>query len=587
MLKITESIKTTPGGGVNPSKISRNSTFLRHPDKKREVCRCGTVIANLSPSVIANEVKQSRQTTGMSSSALAGDPESRRRHPEFISGSINPTIWTLRQAQSDKRLSSGRSLLEMLGVVAIMGVLTVGGLKGFQYALNRHAANQHLNDAITAYTKVMHMRKIPNKGEIKNLRLKTATGKQMQYYGAPGYAYIVMPTVEADVCKQLLEMKPSNLKGIVDTNDTAITAETCESNPDLYFKFALQTIVTPQADEEAGGSEDTDGTTTDTCATPPSCGLNECCRYLNTKDSCGNYQVQTGSTETRYYLNEAGCIESRSVCEFDRFYAGETTNQSALTETCDGECENGKCVDFCLSSHYTKPSCNNECCALTGANDECGNPTPQNGTLDKTYYTLNANGCLEEHTDGCSLISYETPTQTCEGTCQNGKCQIDYTGKDCDDNSDCGGTGSGYFCAFDNPTGCGDEGAGKCALVSRYTYDETTDKNWRLSTSTDSSSGRMNWWNAQNWCNAQSGFRLATLADVECSYANDCSGSTIVYNEGSVFAQEGEAFTSSNYAWLDDYGNSCSAYLVFLYSGDVNYGGRNGNYNRTALCVRR
>ncbi len=52
-------------------------------------------------SVIANAVKQSRQVTGMSSSAYAGDPESRRRHPEFISGSTNGSIWTLRQAQSD------------------------------------------------------------------------------------------------------------------------------------------------------------------------------------------------------------------------------------------------------------------------------------------------------------------------------------------------------------------------------------------------------------------------------------------------------------------------------------------------------
>ncbi len=70
---------------------------------------------NKKGNVIANEVKQSRQTLlrppdgnqdlvksrETSSSARAGDPVRRRRHPEFISGSTNGSIWTLRQAQSD------------------------------------------------------------------------------------------------------------------------------------------------------------------------------------------------------------------------------------------------------------------------------------------------------------------------------------------------------------------------------------------------------------------------------------------------------------------------------------------------------
>ena len=40
---------------------------------------------------------------------------------------------------------SGRSMIEMLGVLAIIGVLSIGGLAGYTMAMNRHRANQILD----------------------------------------------------------------------------------------------------------------------------------------------------------------------------------------------------------------------------------------------------------------------------------------------------------------------------------------------------------------------------------------------------------------------------------------------------------
>ena len=40
---------------------------------------------------------------------------------------------------------SGRSMVEMLGVLAIIGVLSVGGIAGYNTAMDRHRANQVLN----------------------------------------------------------------------------------------------------------------------------------------------------------------------------------------------------------------------------------------------------------------------------------------------------------------------------------------------------------------------------------------------------------------------------------------------------------
>ena len=44
-----------------------------------------------------------------------------------------------------KKLQNGRSMIEMLGVLAIIGVLSIGGLAGYTMAMNRHRANQILD----------------------------------------------------------------------------------------------------------------------------------------------------------------------------------------------------------------------------------------------------------------------------------------------------------------------------------------------------------------------------------------------------------------------------------------------------------
>ncbi|MBP5534076.1 MAG: hypothetical protein J6Y03_01040 [Alphaproteobacteria bacterium] len=46
-----------------------------------------------------------------------------------------------------KKLQKGRSMIEMLGVLAIIGVLSIGGLAGYTMAMNRHRANQILDYA--------------------------------------------------------------------------------------------------------------------------------------------------------------------------------------------------------------------------------------------------------------------------------------------------------------------------------------------------------------------------------------------------------------------------------------------------------
>ena len=46
-----------------------------------------------------------------------------------------------------KKNESGRSMVEMLGVLAIIGVLSIGGIAGYTLAMNRYRANEIMDTA--------------------------------------------------------------------------------------------------------------------------------------------------------------------------------------------------------------------------------------------------------------------------------------------------------------------------------------------------------------------------------------------------------------------------------------------------------
>ncbi|MBR5130482.1 MAG: hypothetical protein IKV03_04590, partial [Alphaproteobacteria bacterium] len=44
------------------------------------------------------------------------------------------------------KTQSGRSMVEMLGTLAVIGVLSIGGIAGYTYAMNKYRANETIND---------------------------------------------------------------------------------------------------------------------------------------------------------------------------------------------------------------------------------------------------------------------------------------------------------------------------------------------------------------------------------------------------------------------------------------------------------
>ncbi len=54
-----------------------------------------------------------------------------------------------------KKLESGRSMVEMLGVLAIIGVLSVGGIAGYTLSMRRHRANG-VADLVSKYALILY-----------------------------------------------------------------------------------------------------------------------------------------------------------------------------------------------------------------------------------------------------------------------------------------------------------------------------------------------------------------------------------------------------------------------------------------------
>ena len=70
-----------------------------------------------------------------------------------------------------KKNESGRSMVEMLGVLAIIGVLSVGGIAGYIMAMNRYRANEVV-DMTNKYAVIVYSgwmtAKMVNNGTVPN-----------------------------------------------------------------------------------------------------------------------------------------------------------------------------------------------------------------------------------------------------------------------------------------------------------------------------------------------------------------------------------------------------------------------------------
>ncbi len=479
----------------------------------------------------------------------------------------------------------GRTLLEMLAVLAIIGVLSITALVGFTYAMNKHRANETIYDVMLRGTNVpMIDEYYYDKASGYEFRFPglVNNGRQGTYYPMTtkkdaGSSYYVEATgVTYRVCEMILKMNPTDIDQIVvGSRVYQGDSDICGDSDGLAMRFCFGSDGTI-CNGTGIGSGDSSGSGSGS----------------GTEDPCEGIVASTDCGISEDVKDENGCVLIKKIsCSPGRYCLGQTCEPCPVADTCSGE----------------------SCCALTGPNDVCGNPTKEIGTISTvTHSDLNSNGCCESTTEeSCSLnpITPRTCTPTCEGTCQgDGTCEVKcplntytpdclpcgtgaisdgttstctcdiesgFTGiwssdeanpdnngciadSSCSSNADC--VSDVEFCGFEDAENCLDSGKGKCLKIADYGPKSFSLNVGGITNHWVRSSTYMSWWSAQNWCAAQR-LTMATRSTLGCGNVQTgemCSSSTM------------KSFINGNiggWVWLEDFGDSCIAYRVGLFSG--------------------
>ena len=149
-----------------------------------------------------------------------------------------------------EKINSGRSMIEMLGVLAIIGVLSIGGLAGFKYASDKIKANRILSDASLAYASLVTQENTSS--ELTPLNMKTDSGLTFySYRNETGEDFIQTSGITKDVCEKILSQDGSNNLKVYTSAGAAFT--TCADDNTMMFGFSgtpIRIIIRERGDDK-------------------------------------------------------------------------------------------------------------------------------------------------------------------------------------------------------------------------------------------------------------------------------------------------------------------------------------------------
>ena len=206
---------------------------------------------------------------------------------------------------------SGRSMVEMLGVLAIMGVLAIGGIAGYRYAMDKYNANEILNEvrkrAVTASQQRILGRTIDLSEWNNTIQGHPVTAAD-NYGGDTSFFALTVSGIEQGVCDLVIKEKipfavEEKVGEVVVGEDT-----TCaEGNNDITFAFRN----TLDGEGATGGGEEPDPCENVTCPAETSCS-NGICLCPTGQEVCG----QTCCPENQMCSSDmGGCVDVSGECK--------------------------------------------------------------------------------------------------------------------------------------------------------------------------------------------------------------------------------------------------------------------------------
>ena len=156
---------------------------------------------------------------------------------------------------------SGRSMVEMLGVLAIMGVLAIGGIIGYRYAVDKYNANEIINEvkkrAIVASSQYTAGQSVSLSEFPIKINQNYPTSLIAAYENRPSYFGIKVDNIKEGVCNQILNL---NWQMPVDIhlNDIPIRSEMRCQSGESGLTFIFDGLLGAGTEPPPGRCETTD-----------------------------------------------------------------------------------------------------------------------------------------------------------------------------------------------------------------------------------------------------------------------------------------------------------------------------------------
>ncbi len=220
----------------------------------------------------------------------------------------------------------GRSMIEMLGALAIAGILSIGGIMGYTYAMDRYRANDIINEVNMRGRDTWNRyqnKTLPD--EINDWSTETSSGFPIEIITNPeeGIFFIEVREVPSRICKMVLQgqfdsvyaliVQSEDVGGIY-TGDTSICDSLESNNVTGMFAFDIRN----DYETKPGG------TGMGLCITDSDCGRaclvcereKHLCRNTctGTKGKCG-VDGRCVQCETNDDCSEGICNEATFLCE--------------------------------------------------------------------------------------------------------------------------------------------------------------------------------------------------------------------------------------------------------------------------------
>lgn len=339
---------------------------------------------------------------------------------------------------------SGRSMIEMLCVLAIVGVLSIGAVMGLRYLFIHHKANAVLSDVSLAFSDLV-TREDEDMIDAYAVHFTPESGKAVLAFRDTNLNdFVEVRGVEQTVCGVLMRYKHvSPIDTMYDDAGNEITAETCQDNITMIFGYKENV-----SDPSVGpGADPCDTLVCDEgyhcergrCVADPNPCVGVECQNGGTCNSSGECQCVQGYTGDRCQTApECNQVEESLKCPSPKFCNPDNwtcecpaspancneydTSTCRCTDCAEGyKAEDGKCENCADGYIKFNEKCTKDCVA-SRVLQNCSA-----GSTSETCTTCTA--CTEGHSlqDGACCVTvegcktYDITTENCTCTeCNEG-----------------------------------------------------------------------------------------------------------------------------------------------------------------------